>query len=245
MEVTDNQICKEITAKKVQVWPKKGKISSGKLSMKYVVLNRIGAANWVPTTHSSDIATGLARFAFDGGAKTKMDIGRYVFDQTMRHVKTDVVKLPIAFPTLLCKIILSQHPNIISAADLPMKRDSPLTFHQKLFGDSHAPDLVGTYVPTPNAGNTSEKEIIAGLKATSVILGERKTQIDLMILAMEKKAANSVVQEAESEKEAEEAKSEREVEDEDDSNDEGEDVDKDLTKEGEEEESGSSFEAEE
>jgi hypothetical protein len=92
VEATDNQICKEITTNKVKVWPKKGKISSGKLSMKYAVLNRIGAANWVPTTHSSDIATGLARFIFAVGTNTKMDIGRYVFDQTMRHAKTDAVK---------------------------------------------------------------------------------------------------------------------------------------------------------
>ena len=88
------------------------------------MLNKIGAANWVPTTHSSDIATCLGRFIYAVGTRTKMDNGRYVFDQTMRHAKSDAVKLPIAFPTLLCKIILSQHPNIVSAADLPMKRDS-------------------------------------------------------------------------------------------------------------------------
>ena len=107
VEAIDNQICQEITANQVKVWPKKGKISSRKLSIKYVVLNRTGAANWVPTTHSSDIATSLARFIYVVGTKTKMDIGRYVFDQTMRHAKTDAVKLPIAFPTLLCKIMLS------------------------------------------------------------------------------------------------------------------------------------------
>jgi hypothetical protein len=128
-EATDNQICKEITADKVKVWPKKGKISSGKLSLKYAVLNRIGAANWVPTTHSSDIATGLGRFIYAVGTKTKMDIGRYVFDQTVKHAKSDAVKFPIAFPTLLCNIMLSQHPDLISAADMAMKRESSLTFH--------------------------------------------------------------------------------------------------------------------
>ncbi|MCI81022.1 envelope-like protein, partial [Trifolium medium] len=59
LEVSDNVVCKEITANQVKVWPKKGKISSGKLSVKYAILNRIGAANWVPTKHTSDIATGL------------------------------------------------------------------------------------------------------------------------------------------------------------------------------------------
>jgi len=58
-----------------------------------------------------------------------------------------------------------------------MKREFPLTFHQKLFGDSHALDLVGTFVPAPNTGYMSKKEIITALKATSVILDERKTQL--------------------------------------------------------------------
>ena len=45
LEATDNQVSKEITANKVKVWPTKGKISSGKLSVKYAILNRIGASN--------------------------------------------------------------------------------------------------------------------------------------------------------------------------------------------------------
>jgi len=68
----------------------------------------------------------------------------------MKHGKTDAVKFPIAFPTLLCNIMLSQHPGLITADDLPMKRDSPLTIHQKLFSENHDVDLVGTSVPIPN-----------------------------------------------------------------------------------------------
>ena len=45
LEVTDNQVCKENTANQVQVWPKKKNISSGKLCVKYAILNRIVAAN--------------------------------------------------------------------------------------------------------------------------------------------------------------------------------------------------------
>ncbi|KEH22345.1 hypothetical protein MTR_7g444780 [Medicago truncatula] len=119
---------------------------------------------------------------------------------------------------------------------------------QKLFGDSHAPDLVGTSVPTSNAGDMLEKEIIVGLKATSVVLGERKTQIDLMILAMERKVVDNVVDKAESEKVVEEAESEKGGEDEVGSGDEDENTgssDEDLIKEGEEEKFGSISEAEE
>jgi hypothetical protein len=49
VEATDSQICREITANQVKAWPKKKKISSGKLSIKYAILNRIAAVNWVPT----------------------------------------------------------------------------------------------------------------------------------------------------------------------------------------------------
>jgi len=59
LEVTDNQVCKKITANQIKVWPKKIKIFSGNLSVKYAILNRIAAANWFPTTHSSEIATWL------------------------------------------------------------------------------------------------------------------------------------------------------------------------------------------
>jgi len=111
---------------------KKKKILFGKLSVKYVILNRIVAVNWVPTTYSSDIANRLGRFIFAIGTKTKMDFGAYIFKQTVRHAKTDAVKFPIAFPTLLCSIILDQQPNIKTVNDVPSKRESPLTLHQKL-----------------------------------------------------------------------------------------------------------------
>jgi hypothetical protein len=237
VKATDNQICKEITANKVKVWPKKGKISSGKLSIKYAVLNRIGAANWVPTTHSSDIATSLGKFIYAIGTKTKMDIGRYVFEQTVKHAKTDAVRFPIDFPTLLCNIMLSQHPGLISADHMPMKRESPLTFHQKLFGDNHAPDLVGTSASIPSTGIMTKEEIIAALKDTCAMLDERKAKFELMIHALEGEDAGIVDKELESEKEVED---ESEKEDEEAENEDEEADDKD-----EEEASGSSSEAEE
>jgi hypothetical protein len=109
LKVTENQVCKEITANQVKVWPTKGQISYGKLSVKYAILNRLAASNWVPTTHSSDIATGLGKFIYYVGTKTKMNIEKYVFDQTVKHAKTDAVKFHVAFPTLLCGIMLEQH----------------------------------------------------------------------------------------------------------------------------------------
>jgi len=81
-----------------------------------------------------------------------MDFGRYIFYQTMKHAKTNDVKLPIAFPTLLCSIMLDKHPSFITATDLPNKRESSLTIHHKFFGDSQVPNIVGTSGTVPFAG---------------------------------------------------------------------------------------------
>jgi histone H3/H4 len=75
VEVTNNQVCKTITADQDKVWPMKGKVPSVMLSVKYAILNRIGAINWFPTTHSSTIATGLARFIYSIGTGTDADYG--------------------------------------------------------------------------------------------------------------------------------------------------------------------------
>jgi hypothetical protein len=71
VEITNNEVCRTITANQVKVWPLKGKVPSCMLSVKYAVLNRIGTVNWVPTTHSSHIATGLAKLIYSVGTDTE------------------------------------------------------------------------------------------------------------------------------------------------------------------------------
>jgi hypothetical protein len=71
------------------------------------------------------------------------DYGAYIFDQTMQHGKSWAIKMPIAFPSLICSIILDQQPNILTSADEACKRESPLTFHSKLFEGKHADGLAG------------------------------------------------------------------------------------------------------
>jgi hypothetical protein len=193
-ELNYNQVCKVITANQVKVWPKKGTIPVVMLSVKYAILNRIGAANWVPTTHSSDIATNMAKLIYSIGTKTKINIGTFIFEQTLRHCRSEAVKLPIAFPTLLSSIILDQQPDILSAADVPKKRESPLTIHFKLFGSHHVADLVGA---SASASTTvvdgtrlmTRKEIVTALKDTCKYLEERKTLFERMILALENEDA--------------------------------------------------------
>lgn len=41
LEVTDNQVCREITSRQVKVWPVKKHLPVGKLTVKYAILHKI------------------------------------------------------------------------------------------------------------------------------------------------------------------------------------------------------------
>ncbi|XP_050897704.1 uncharacterized protein LOC127104565 [Lathyrus oleraceus] len=55
----------EIIAKQVKEWPRKGKLSASASSVMHDVRHKIGAANWVPTNHTSNIAIGLGKARFE------------------------------------------------------------------------------------------------------------------------------------------------------------------------------------
>ncbi|XP_058721754.1 uncharacterized protein LOC131593309 [Vicia villosa] len=77
--VSDNKVCQIISANQVRSWPLKGKLSAGNLSMKYAMLHKIGAANWVPTNHKYTVSIVLRRFIYVVGTKAKFDGGTYIF----------------------------------------------------------------------------------------------------------------------------------------------------------------------
>ncbi|KAK2388742.1 hypothetical protein QL285_062388 [Trifolium repens] len=194
MEVTNNQVCKTITADQVKVWPLKGKAPSVMLSVKYAILNRIGTVNWVPTTHTSDIATGLARFIYSVGTGTSFDYGAHIFEETVQHAKSWAVRMPIAFPSLICSIIIAQHPSILTADDEVSKRESPLDFHPTLFEGKHAADIVFASPSAMAAAPPSmnRKEMIASLEAACKALDEKKKSLEQVIMALRQEEAAEV-----------------------------------------------------
>ncbi|XP_058784878.1 uncharacterized protein LOC131659744 [Vicia villosa] len=186
LEVSDNKICEVITAKQVKGWTLKGKLSASKLSMKYVMLHKIGAANWVPTNHKSTIATVLGRFIYVVGTKAKSDYGTYIFEQTMKHAESFSIKGLIAFPSLICGIILNQYPSILVETDSIFKRESALSFHYKLFQGTHAPDVVMTSAGTSKGSSTIGKAaVIAMLGETCKELESKKQTLEKLISSLE------------------------------------------------------------
>ncbi|XP_050885341.1 uncharacterized protein LOC127090059 [Lathyrus oleraceus] len=196
LEVTDNQVCREIAARQVKVWPVKKHLPAGKLTVKYVILHKIGAANWVPTNHISNIANTLGRFIFVVGTKVNFDYGIFMFEQIIKHATTNVVKLPIAFPSMICGIILNQHPGILCSNDLPSRRKPALSVHYKLFEGSHVEDIVLTSAMKRPA---SKVGAIAELKETCKELGEgiriataRRKSLEALIVSLEQAKGENI-----------------------------------------------------
>ncbi|XP_050909716.1 uncharacterized protein LOC127123550 [Lathyrus oleraceus] len=186
IEVTENKICQVITTNQVRKWPLKGKLVANKLSVKYAMLNKIGAANWVPTNHKSTIAVMLGKFIYVVGTKANFDYGSYIFDQTLKHAGSFSVKGPIAFPSLICGIVLNQFPNILTENDSVKKRDNPLSFSHKLFLGTHVPDIVMTTGETSRVSNQPGKVVvIAMLKETCRELEARKLNLEKLISKLE------------------------------------------------------------
>ncbi|XP_050915281.1 uncharacterized protein LOC127130287 [Lathyrus oleraceus] len=171
VEGTDNTVYKELAAKQVSQWLRKGKLSGSKLSVKYVVLHRIGATNQVPTNHTSTIATGLGKFIYIVGTKTKFDFGSYIFGQTLKHASTFAVKIHIVFPSLICGGKLNQHPGILISSDTTSKRKSLISLHYRLFVGIRVPNIVMTS-RKETVNSTSKDGIIVELKDTCKVLDE-------------------------------------------------------------------------
>ncbi|XP_050919790.1 uncharacterized protein LOC127137364 [Lathyrus oleraceus] len=186
LELTDNKICQVITANQVRKWPLNGKLVASKLSVKYAMLHKIGAANWVPTNHKSTVAVMLGKFIYAVGTKANFDYGSYIFDQTLKHAGSFSVKGPIAFPSLICGIVLNQFPNILTENDSVKKRDSPMSFNHKLFLGTHVPDIVMTTGETSRVSKQPDKAVvIAMLKETCRELEARKLNLEKLISTLE------------------------------------------------------------
>ncbi|XP_045791226.1 uncharacterized protein LOC123885934 [Trifolium pratense] len=176
LEVANDVVISEITDGKVNVWPKNKLIPTSKLNVKYAILNRIGSTNWVPTKHATNVATGLSRFIYVVGTKVDYDYGSFIFYQTIKHIRSTAVKMPVAFSSLLCGIILDQYPDIKVVTDTPKKRETAFTFHHKLFGDHNVADHVGT--SAGEAGPMTKVEIIAALKVQCQEIDKQKDELE-------------------------------------------------------------------
>ena len=141
---SDDQICEEITGGSIKQWPRNGKVSSGRLTVKYEILHNVSTINWVPTYHTSIVSISLHKFIFVVGTRRRFNYGKYIFDQILKHATSTATKMPICFPTLICGIMLNQHPGILLPNNNAKPRKSPLSLHHRLFGGTRVSDITVT-----------------------------------------------------------------------------------------------------
>ncbi|XP_057441410.1 uncharacterized protein LOC130733294 [Lotus japonicus] len=168
-EVSLEAIAKELTTGHVKKWPHKKLLSTGNLNVKYAILNRIGAVNWVPTQHISGVSATLAKLIYKIGKSITFDFGAFDFEQTLKHVDTCVVRLPVSFPSLLTAIILKQHPQILRADEVAMSPGVSITLDKHLFMEPHVLDiaLATSTTSAPPVTESGAHAIIAELHETS------------------------------------------------------------------------------
>ncbi|KAI5402797.1 hypothetical protein KIW84_050413 [Lathyrus oleraceus] len=110
-------------------------------------------------------------------------------DSEQRHASTNAVKLPIAFPSIICGIILSQQPGILNTSDIPSRRKPPLSIYYKLFEGSHVNDIVMTSarkMPTSQGGLITElKETCKELETRIRVAKARKKALEVLISSLE------------------------------------------------------------
>ncbi|GAA0151308.1 hypothetical protein LIER_10053 [Lithospermum erythrorhizon] len=100
-----NDIVKVLTGGAIDSWPDEG-LPSSRLSVKYVVLHKVGVANWIPTTHRTSVSESLGKVLYMIGTGASFDLGRVLFDQIVQHAQFHVVLNPIAYPSIIYSILL-------------------------------------------------------------------------------------------------------------------------------------------
>lgn len=99
-------IAQEISRNVHDNWPTKGLFTLSSPSVKYVILYKIGIANWAPTNHGSRITPSLESLLNQIGTIVAFDFGKCVFEQILKQAESFVVKMPIAFSSLITGILV-------------------------------------------------------------------------------------------------------------------------------------------
>lgn len=123
----------------------------------------------------------------------------YVFNQTMKHVNSFVVNLPITFPFLIIGIILKQHRNIVHAEEMKNMKPLPLTLGKKPFVGRHVPETMVKHQGQTPGGSSSlvskatKKDVLLELIEVSKSMQEtisasttKKKKVDELIKILNK-----------------------------------------------------------
>ncbi|GAA0171677.1 hypothetical protein LIER_25656 [Lithospermum erythrorhizon] len=75
------------------------------------------------------------------GIGASFDLGRVLFDQIIQHAQSHPVVEPIAYPSMICNILLAQHNNILTVDETEGAAPGVITISPKLMEGTHVADV--------------------------------------------------------------------------------------------------------
>ncbi|GAA0163473.1 hypothetical protein LIER_43647 [Lithospermum erythrorhizon] len=142
-----SDIVSTLTAGAVTIWPPRTQLPSSKLSAKYVVLHKVVVTCLVPTTHTTGISEALAKVLYVLGSGDNLNVGQVIFDQIVDHARSNAVLKPIGYPSLICSLLKTQHPEVMSGINEDAVTPKSFSISHKLLSGTHVID-----VPIPDGG---------------------------------------------------------------------------------------------
>ncbi|GAA0140970.1 hypothetical protein LIER_02219 [Lithospermum erythrorhizon] len=173
-----SDIIEELTGKELTAWPTKGQLQASHLSLRYAFLHKASIANLVPTSNNKNVSEALGRMLFLMGTEHVLNVGKIIFYQIVDDVKTGAKLKPIGFPSLICSLLITQHPNILRKEDGLGEDAKPLTISDKLMKGKHVIDV--------EFNATDQPESIPEEEAASMLLrvyGEELLRVEAEIQA--------------------------------------------------------------
>ncbi|XP_038889203.1 uncharacterized protein LOC120079088 [Benincasa hispida] len=108
----------ELTGGARSTWPHKGQLSTTALSVKYVLLHRIGSYNWCPSLHKSSLSIALASLMYKIRTRSQFNYSVFVINQIKCQIGFIALKFSSCFPYLICGILLSQKLDLLTISDV-------------------------------------------------------------------------------------------------------------------------------